>query len=198
MKITPMNEDKELADLLAAQRNVPAEIEAAKAQLAGAQERFAAARKDYRGVSARASLGQATTAEENKAERAMDAAADALRRAEDQSEILSEKVSILATAIKQTKARRRARVLPEVKAEGERIAGEAAEAFGTLARLAAEAKALKAAIDGDFLLDVTAGGYPVHAPEVAQLGAVPAVAAFLSSKTFKELTLDKFERVSKR
>lgn len=197
MNVTPMNEDKELADLLAAQQNVPAEIGAARSQLASAQERFAAARRNYRAVSARASLGQATAAEAKKAERAMDEAADALRKAEDQSEILSEKVSILATAISQTRAKRRTRVLPDVKAEGERIAGEAAEAFAALARLATESKALKAVIDGDFLLDVTAGGYAVHAPEVAQLGTVPAVAGFLSSKTFKELTLDKWSRVSR-
>jgi len=197
MNATTINEDKELADLLAAQQNVPAEAEAAKSRLADSQEKFAAARKHFRGVAARASLGQATAAEAKRAERTMDEAADELRKAEDQVEILSEKVSVLATAISQTKAKRRARVLPDVKAEGERIAGEAAEAFATLARLAAESKALKAIIDGDFTLDVTAGGFAVHAPEFAQLGAVPAVAGFLSSRTFKDLTLDKFERVSK-
>jgi hypothetical protein len=136
-------------------------------------------------------------AEAKAAEQALDKAADDLRRAEDLVEILGEKVSVLATAIQQTKARRRARVLPDVKAEGERIAREAAAAFATLARLAAESKALKAAIDRDFVLDVTAGGYAVHAPEVAQLGSVPAVAGFLASKTFKDLTLEKWERVSK-
>lgn len=127
----------------------------------------------------------------------MDEAADELRKAEDEVEILGEKVAVLATAISQTKARRRARVLPDVKAEGERIASEAAAAFATLAWLASESKALKGVIDGDFLLDVTAGGYGVHAPEFAQLGNVPAVAGFLAPKTFKELTLDKFDRVSK-
>jgi hypothetical protein len=197
MNVTPINQDKELADLLAAQQNVPAEAEAARKRLDDAREKFEAARKHYRGVSARASLGQATAAEAKRAERAMDEAADELRKAEDDVEILGEKVAILATAISQTRAKRRARVLPDVKAEGERIASEAAQAFATLARLASESKALKAIIDGDFLLDVTASGYGVPAPEFSQLGNVPAVAGFLASKTFKELTLDKFERVSK-
>ena len=87
-------------------------------------------------------------------------------------------------------------MLPDVKSEGERIAGEAAQAFATLARVASESKALKAIIDEDFHVDVTAGGFAVHAPEFLQLGSVPAVAGFLSSKTFKDLT-DKFDRVSK-
>lgn len=104
---------------------------------------------------------------------------------------------ILAAAIADTKARRRRAILPDVKAEGERIASEAAQAFAMLARLADESKALKAVIDGDFMLDVTASGYGVYAPEFAQLGSVPGVAGFLASKTFKELTLDKFERVAK-
>jgi predicted nucleic acid-binding Zn-ribbon protein len=197
MNVTPINEDKELADLLAAQTRVPAEAVAAKARHADAREKFEAARKNYRATSARASLGQASANEAKRAERAMDEAADELRKAEDDVEILGEKVSILATAISQTKAKRRARVLPDVKAEGERIAGEAAQAFATLARLASESKALKAVIDGDFLLDVTTGGYAVHAPVCAQLGSAAAVAVFLASRTFKESALDRFERAAK-
>jgi hypothetical protein len=195
--MTHIDQDKELAELLAAQRGVPAEAAGAKSRLEEAQEKFAAARKYFHGVSARASLGQASKTEAKAAERAMDEAADELRKAEDQVEILSEKVAILATAISQTKARRRARVLPDVKAEGERIAGEAAAAFAILTRLADEARALKSIIDGDFVLDVTASGHGVPAPELAQLGSAPAVASFLASRTFKELTLDKFERVAK-
>jgi hypothetical protein len=197
MNVTTIDQDKELADLVAAQQRVPAEAGEAKARLADAQEAFAAARKNYRAVSARASLGQATAAEAKKAERAMDEAADDLRKAEDQVEILGEKVAVLATAISQTKAKRRARVLPAVRAEGERIAAEAAQAFATLARLASESKALKAAIDGDFALDATTGGFPVYAPEISELGNVPAIAGFLASKTLKDHVLDKFSRVSK-
>jgi hypothetical protein len=197
MNVTTIDQDKNLSDLLAAQLAVPAEAQAAKARLSESQENFAAARKVYHSASARASLGQAKASEVKAAERAMDEAADELRAAEDQAEILSEKTAILATAIAETRARRRKAILPDVKAEGERIASEAAQAFATLARLASESKALKAVIDGDFVLDVTASGDGVHAPEFSQLGSVPAVAGFLASKTFKETALDKFDRVSK-
>jgi hypothetical protein len=197
MNGTTIDQDKELADLLAAQRAVPAEAVAAKAVHAEADEAYQAARRRFQTTRARASLGQATAAEAKKTERTLDDAAEALRRAEDELEILGEKSAILAAAIAEARARRRARALPRVKAEGERIAGEAAQAFAILTRLAGESKALKAAIDDDFLLDATAGGFPVHAPEIAQLGSVPALASFLSSKALKELALDKFARASR-
>lgn len=197
MNVTAIDQDKDLSDLLAAQRGVPAEAREAKARLEDAKTAFALARRNFHSVSARASLGQASKAEAKSAEQALDRAADELRKAEDHVEILSEKVAVLATAIADTMARRRKRILPDVKAEGERIVGEAAAAFATLARLAVESKALKTVLDGDFLLDITAGGFAIHAAEVAELGNVPAVCSMLSGKTFLEATLDKWTRVSK-
>lgn len=197
MNVAAIEQDKELAALLAAKAAVPAEAEAARARLDGARERFEGARGRYRTVAARASLGHAKASEAKAAERAADEAADALRKAEDEVEILSEKVSVLATAIAQARAARRLRILPDVKAEGNRIAREAAEAFAVLARLAGEARALKGIIDGDFLVDVTAGGFGVYAKEIAELGSAPRVAAMLAGRSFAELTLEKWARVSK-
>ncbi|MBA3231771.1 MAG: hypothetical protein H0T05_03025 [Acidobacteria bacterium] len=47
------------------------------------------------------------------------------------------------------------------------------------------------------VLDVTPCGYAVYANEIEELGSVPAVAGFLASHRFKDLALDKFERVSR-